>query len=56
MDRIRDGEEPGYFVQQLTAHDPHASQRRAVSNFRKFFAVPQTEIDAMPSLKQNPGY
>ncbi len=51
----RDGIEPGYFVAQLQAHDPHAAQRGRLARERKLFPVPQTEIDAMPSLTQNPG-
>jgi hypothetical protein len=52
----RDTMEPGYFTASLQQHDPNASKNGTVSNYKKRFPIPQTQINTNPSLTQNPGY
>lgn len=52
----RDSEDPGYFVAQITAHDPETAARGDLSLFRKRFPIPGNEIQLDPALTQNPGY
>jgi starch-binding outer membrane protein, SusD/RagB family len=52
----RDGIEPGYWASQLQAHDPNATVRVALQDRKKRWPIPQSEINVMPTLVQNPGY
>ena len=52
----RDSEEPGYWKSSLEAHDPDSFARGPITDFKKRFPLPQSEINVMPTLTQNPGY
>jgi starch-binding outer membrane protein, SusD/RagB family len=53
----RDSREPGYWLTSLDRHDPNAkSVIPVISAHKKRFPIPQTQINANPSLTQNPGY
>jgi hypothetical protein len=53
----RDSREPGYWLASLDQHDPNAkSVHPVISPHKKRFPIPQTQINANPSLTQNPGY
>jgi hypothetical protein len=53
----RDTREPGYWLMSLDRHDPNAkSVNPVISPHKKRFPIPQTQINANPSLTQNPGY
>jgi len=52
----RDSLEPGYWQNSLQAHDPNASKSQAIADFKKRWPIPQAQINANPSLTQNPGY
>ena len=53
----RDTREPGYWLTSLEQHDPNAkSVNPVISPHKKRFPIPQTQINANPSLTQNPGY
>lgn len=52
----RDTIEPGYWASQLELHDPNASVRVELQERKKRWPIPQSEINVMPSLEQNPGY
>jgi hypothetical protein len=52
----RDTQEPGFWQTSLQAHDPNASRSGPIAAHKKRFPIPQTQIDANPSLTQNPGY
>ena len=51
----RDSMDPGYWRTQLTSHDI-AGQLDPLEEHRKRFPIPQSEMDLMPSVQQNPGY
>ena len=55
----RDTQDPGYFANELRAHDPEARRRNdpATQRFRKLLPLPQREIDLLQGvLCQNKGY
>jgi hypothetical protein len=55
----RDTQDPGYWANELRAHDPEAVRRNdpATVKFHKLFPVPQREVDLMPGVFcQNKGY
>ena len=52
----RDGLEPGYWMATLRAHDPNSERLRPLSEHRKRWPIPQSQINANPALTQNPGY
>jgi starch-binding outer membrane protein, SusD/RagB family len=54
----RDTREPGYWRTSLATHDPNSTALRSLvgQEFKKRFPIPQGQIDANPSLTQNPGY
>lgn len=55
----RDTQDPGYWANELRAHDPEAVRRNdpATQRFRKLFPLPQREIDLLQGvLCQNKGY
>ena len=52
----RDSLEPGYWKNSLQAHDPNASKSQPIAEYKKRFPIPQAQINANPSLTQNPGY
>jgi hypothetical protein len=52
----RDSLEPGYWKNSLQAHDPNASKSQPIAEYKKRFPIPQSQINANPSLTQNPGY
>jgi len=52
----RDSMEPGYWKNSLQTHDPNASKNAPISEHKKRFPIPQGQINANPSLTQNPGY
>jgi hypothetical protein len=52
----RDSEEPGYWANSLRAHDPNVEKLHPLTDFKKRFPIPQTQINANPALTQNPGY
>jgi hypothetical protein len=52
-----DNQIPGFFVRELTAHDPDATRRGPVTTNKKTWPVPQVEVDnSAGSITQNPGY
>jgi len=52
----RDSLDPGYWKNSLQAHDPNASKSQPIAEYKKRFPIPQAQINANPSLTQNPGY
>jgi hypothetical protein len=52
----RDTREPGFWLNSLQANDPNASRNAPIAAHKKRFPIPQTQINANPSLTQNPGY
>jgi starch-binding outer membrane protein, SusD/RagB family len=52
----RDSMEPGYWANNLQAHDPNATRSGPLAAHKKRFPVPQGQINVNPSLTQNPGY
>jgi starch-binding outer membrane protein, SusD/RagB family len=52
----RDTQEPGYWKNSLQAHDPNSFARGAIEERKKRFPIPQSELNVMPTLSQNPGY
>jgi hypothetical protein len=52
----RDSREPGFWANSLQAHDPNATRSGPIAAHKKRFPIPQTQINANPSLTQNPGY
>jgi hypothetical protein len=53
----RDSREPGFWLMSLDRHDPNSkSVHPVISPHKKRFPIPQAQINANPSLTQNPGY
>jgi hypothetical protein len=55
----RDSEEPGFWFNSISQHDPAAMKGRPdleQRTYLKRFPIPSREMDQMPALVQNPGY
>lgn len=52
----RDSLDPGFWKNSLEAHDPNAFARGPIAEHKKRFPIPDSEINVMPTLTQNPGY
>jgi hypothetical protein len=55
----RDSQEPGFWFNSISQHDPSAMKGRPdleQRTYLKRFPVPSREMDQMPELVQNPGY
>jgi hypothetical protein len=55
----RDSEEPGFWFNSISQHDPAAMKGRPDLESRTYlmrFPIPAREMDQIPALVQNPGY
>lgn len=52
----RNGLEPGYWGTSLEDHDPYATGRHPIQEYRMLFPIPASEIASLPGITQNPGY
>jgi starch-binding outer membrane protein, SusD/RagB family len=52
----RDSLDPGFWKNSLQNNDPNSFARGAITEFKKRFPIPDSEINVMPTLTQNPGF